>query len=95
MCPDWNSNWQPFGTQDYTQLSHTGQGSSMHLEVVFLSHLMVLVGCNVMDSQVGTRTLVSVFGFLLLSVWGSLSEKETIVGSSHQNMSQHDIFDMI
>ena len=38
MCPDWESNWRPFGSQARTQatLSHTGQGSS--LNILFYNH---------------------------------------------------------
>ena len=47
MCPDWESNPQPFGLQDDVQLSHTGQGYKYSF-IGILSHLIylhILYGC--------------------------------------------------
>ena len=39
LCPDWESNWRPFGLQSDNPLSHTNQGNILHLKKKITNNL--------------------------------------------------------
>ena len=53
MCPDWESNQRPFGSQPTLNLSYTSQGNNLH----FKSMLFLTPDCNEWLGRVLNRLL--------------------------------------
>ena len=44
MCPNWESNWQPFGSRvALNPLSHTSQGFFIYLDALILENIYIYI----------------------------------------------------